>query len=135
MSKPPTVASLSWKHKLVFDVVSGDTSMVIDSEGREGPSPMQTLAVSIAGCMSMDVAYILTKGRKTFRALRCELAAQRAPANPHRFTGVAVRFIVEGDVPDDAVARAIQLSHDTYCSVWHSLRQDIAFTTSFQVVR
>ena len=31
---------------------------------------------------------------------------------------------------DEQVARAIALSHDTYCSVWHSMRQDIVFTTS-----
>lgn len=135
MSKPPTVANLSWKHALVFDAVSGDTSLVVDSQGREGPSPMQTLAVSIAGCMSMDVAHILTKGRNTFRALRCEIVADRAPENPQRFTRVGIRFVVEGDVPEDAVARAIQLSHDTYCSVWHSIRQDVVFTSSFQVVR
>jgi putative redox protein len=134
VSKPPVAASLSWKHKLVFDAASGGTSVLVDSEGREGPSPMQTLAVSIAGCMSMDVAYILTKGRNTFRALRCDLVAQRAPTNPHRFTSVAIAFVVEGNVPGDAVARAIQLSRDTYCSVWHSLRHDIDFTTSYQVV-
>lgn len=134
MSKPPVAASLSWKHKLVFDAASGGTSIVVDSEGREGPSPMQTLAVSIAGCMSMDVAYILTKGRHAFRALSCDLVAQRAPDNPHRFTSVGIAFVVKGEVPEDAVARAIQLSRDTYCSVWHSLRHDIDFTTSFQVV-
>ena len=134
MSKPPVVASLSWKHKLVFDAASGGTSIVIDSDGREGPSPMQTLAVSVAGCMSMDVAYILTKGRNAFRALRCELVAERATANPHRFTSVAITFVVEGDVRDEAVARAIQLSRETYCSVWHSLSQDIELRTSFQVV-
>jgi putative redox protein len=134
VSKPPVAASLSWKHKLVFDAASGGTSIVVDSEGREGPSPMQTLAVSVAGCMSMDVAYILTKGHHAFRAIRCDLTAERAPANPHRFTSVAIVFVVEGSVPDEAVARAIQLSRDTYCSVWHSLRHDIDFTTSFQVV-
>ena len=41
------------------------------------------------------------------------------------------RFTVDTDAPDDQIARAIALSHDKYCSVWHSMRQDIAFTTSF----
>ena len=27
----------------------------------------------------------------------------------------------------------IALSREKYCSVWHSLRPDIAFTTSFEV--
>jgi putative redox protein len=133
--KPPVVAHLSWKHSLVFDAVSGENSIVIDSDSREGPSPVQTLAISLAGCMSIDVAHILIRGRNPFRALGCELVAERASENPHRFIGVTIQFTVEGDVPDEAVARAIQLSHDTYCSVWHSMRQDIPFTTSFQVIR
>ena len=134
MTKPPVVATLSWKHQLVFEAISGDNAILVDSGGQEGPSPMQTLAVSIAGCMSMDVAHILKKGRHPLRALRCELVAERAPSHPHRFTNVAITFVVEGDVPQDAVARAIQLSRDTYCSVWHSMRTDVVFTTSFQVV-
>ena len=46
---------------------------------------------------------------------------------------VDLRFEVAGDVPPDKVERAIALSREKYCSVWHSLRQDIAFTTSFDV--
>ncbi len=29
--------------------------------------------------------------------------------------------------------RALALSRETYCSVWHSLRQDIELTTSFDI--
>ena len=43
--------------------VSDKTSMTLDSAGIAGPSPVQTLGFALAGCMSMDVAYILTKGR------------------------------------------------------------------------
>jgi uncharacterized OsmC-like protein len=32
------------------------------------------------------------------------------------------------------VQRAIDLSREKYCSVWHSLRQDIDMTTAFDVV-
>ena len=41
----------------------------------------------------------------------------------------------KGAVPDEKVERALALSRDKYCSVWHSMRQDIPFTTSFTVVR
>jgi uncharacterized OsmC-like protein len=34
---------------------------------------------------------------------------------------------VEGDVSPDDVERAIALSRERYCSVWHSMRQDIDF--------
>ena len=46
---------------------------------------------------------------------------------------IAVRFDVRGPVPEEAVARAIELSHKTYCSVSNSLRPDIDFTTSFTI--
>ena len=67
------------------------------------------------------------------RGLGITLTATRAPEDPHRLLTADLRFTVTGDVPEAAVQRAIALSHDKYCSVWHSLRQDIALTTSFSV--
>jgi putative redox protein len=134
VTKPPTVADLEWTHDLVFAAKSGITSITIDGNSREGPSPVQVLAIALIGCMVTDVADILTKGRHPFRALRARISADRAQTTPHRFVRVALSFTVEGGVPPDAVARAIALSHEKYCSVWHSLRQDIDLTTAFDVV-
>ena len=36
-------------------------------------------------------------------------------------------------LPEAAVQRAVELSRDKYCSVWHSLRQDIALKVTFDV--
>ena len=38
-----------------------------------------------------------------------------------------------GRNPDEPVARAIQLSREKYCSVWHSMRQDIELEVTFTV--
>lgn len=133
MPKPPTVADFTWTHDLVYEATSGDHSIVLDGNSREGLSPVQTLAISLAGCMSIDVADILSKGRHSFRAIRSHLVAERAQADPHRFLKAALHFTVEGSLPADAVARAIALSRDKYCSVWHSMRQDIEFTTAYDV--
>jgi putative redox protein len=133
--KPPIVAQVRWKRALVFDATSGSVSITIDGDSREGPSPVQALVISLAGCMSADVAHMLAKGRTTFQALDAEAIAERAQDNPHRVTDVKIRFTVKGDVPRAAVERAIGLSHEKYCSVWHSMRQDIAFETSFEIVR
>ena len=43
-----------------------------------------------------------------------------------------LHFVVAGEAPAEKVERAIALSRETYCSVWHSLRPDIAFRTSFE---
>jgi uncharacterized OsmC-like protein len=39
-------------------------------------------------------------------------------------------FTLDTTAPRDQVDRAIALSRGKYCSVWHSLRQDIELTTS-----
>ena len=131
--KPPTAIELVWERELVFAGQSGAASMVLDSAGEAGPSPVQALAFALAGCMGMDVVHILQKGRHELRGLRVALTGERAPDNPHRFTSITLEFAVTGPVPKDQIQRAIDLSHEKYCSVWHSMRQDIAFESRFSV--
>jgi putative redox protein len=133
MAKPPLVAELLWTEGLRFGATSGGTAVVVDGDGRAGPSPMQLAAVGLAGCMAADVVEILTRGRHPLSALRVRLTGERAPDPPRRFVGIALHFHVSGAVPPEAVGRAIALSREKYCSVWHSMRPDIAFTTTFDV--
>ena len=131
--KPPTVVELIWEHDLVLAGRSGDAKMTLDSDAAEGPSPMQTLAFALAACMAMDVVHVIKKGRHELRGLRADLIGTRANEAPHRFTRIELHFTVTGNVADDVVSRAIQLSRDKYCSVWHSMRQDLPLDTSFTV--
>lgn len=131
MGKPPTSVTLVWEHDLVFAGDSGNVQMTLDSASAAGPSPMQALAFALAGCMAMDVVHVLTKGRHDLRGLRADLSGARAPGDPHRFTAITLRFTVTGDVPQARIERAIQLSRDKYCSVWHSMRQDLDFTVDY----
>ena len=131
--KPPAIVELVWEHDLVFGGRSGEICMTLDSAAREGPSPVQALVFALAGCMAMDVVHILKKGRHDLRGLRADLVGERAQEEPRRVIAVDVRFTITGNVPGDLVQRAIDLSREKYCSVWHSMRQDIPMTTSFQV--
>ena len=131
--KAPTTLELIWEHDLVLNGKSGVATIVLDSAGQAGPSPVQTLAFALAGCMGMDVVHILRKGRLDLRGLKISLTAERAQEDPHRITAVAIDFTVTGDIPKEQIQRAIDLSHEKYCSVWHSMRQDIAFTSTFSV--
>jgi len=152
--KPPTVADLTWIGDLEFAAafpkrvhegtrVEGDPAervlepagprVILDSTGVAGPSPVDALAAALAGCMTTDVTDIIIKGRHPLRSIRSHLVAERADTDPHRFLRVTLHFTIDGAVPVHAVERAIALSRDKYCSVWHSMRQDIAFTVTFDV--
>ena len=130
--RPPTVVTLVWDDELRFTAETDGSQLMLDSRSKAGPSPMQALAAALAGCMAMDVVSILVKGRHPLEGLRGVLTGMRADDPPSRFTEMSLVLHVEGDVPSEAIERAIQLSKDKYCSVWHSLRQDISLTTSYK---
>jgi putative redox protein len=132
-AKPPTIVDLEWIGELKFSGTSGTASITLDSAGVAGPSPVQALAFAFAGCMATDVAYILTRGRQPLRGLRAHLVADRAADDPHRIIRMTLHVVVEGDVPREAVERAIALSREKYCSVWHSMGQDIELTVTVEI--
>ena len=130
---PGVAVELTWQGELQFEARAGDLAVVLDSRRRAGLSPVQALAVALAGCMAMDVVDILQKGRFGPDGLVARLTGERRSEPPRRFTRIALHFVVSGGVPADRVERAIELSRERYCSVWHSLRPDIDFRTSFEI--
>jgi putative redox protein len=132
---PPLTAELVWSESLRFDATSGAVHVVVDGDSIAGPSPVQLVAIGLAGCMAIDLLEILRRGRHPIAGLRASLTAERAPAPPRRFTAVRLHFEVSGDVPAAAVERAVTLSRETYCSVWHSLRQDIELAVDAEIHR
>lgn len=131
MPVPPL--SLEWHGDFKFSSAAGFPPIQLDSSNPEVSSPMQVLAYGLMGCMGMDVAMILQKGRHDLKGLSVHFEGDRAESHPRRYTRIHVRFEITGNVPEEAVARAIALSHETYCSVSNSLRQDIDFTTSYTI--
>ena len=94
---------------------------------------MQALAISLAGCMAIDLVDIINKGRHELTSVEALIEGERADTPPRYFTRIDLKYLVRGNVPAHVVERAIALSRDKYCSVWHSLRRDITLTTSFEV--
>jgi putative redox protein len=133
VSRPPIHSTLTWLGDLRFRAVTGQNEIIFDSESQAGPSPPQAVAMALAGCMAIDLADIIVKGRHSLKALETRIIGERAADPPRRFTRFTLHFAVTGDVPTHAIERAIQLSRDKYCSVWHSLRQDITLETTFEV--
>jgi putative redox protein len=101
--------------------------MMIDVKNTSGPGPMDTLLLSVAGCMAVDVKMILEKSRVPVNGLRVSVEGERAQAHPKRFTRLVLAYHLEGPGEEDLpkVDRAVALSKETFCSVLHTLREDI----------
>jgi putative redox protein len=129
-AKPPTSLELSWDGRLTFTARAGGHEWVLDGMNEAGPTPVAALASSLAGCLAIDVVHILTKGRFAVRSFGAHLIGRRADSEPRRFVSIDLRLSIDTDAPREQIDRAIALSREKYCSVWHSMRQDIKLTTS-----
>lgn len=108
----------------------------VDGGGRNlAPRPMETVLAGTAGCTAYDVVLILKRGRQAVSGCQVKVTSERAPTDPKVFTRIHLHFTVSGTaLPDAAVARAIQLSHDKYCSATSMLAKTADVTTSFEVL-
>lgn len=123
-------ATITWEAGMRFrgGTMGGPTSL-IDADGKEAPGPMVTLLVAAAGCAGADIVSILQKMQVTLKEFSTEVSGRRAPEHPKRYLTLHFKYRMVGDGLDEAKARrAIDLSHQKYCSVLHSLNSDIAIT-------
>ena len=134
-ARPPMTVELTWDGELRFSARGGTTTVLFDSAGRMGPSPVEALVESLGACMGMDLVHFLQRSRVPVTKMALTVVARRAAEHPRHLTGVDLHADIHGTASDDVVARGLALSRDKYCSVWASLRQDIEFTTRFTVHR
>ncbi|KQU67042.1 MULTISPECIES: OsmC family protein [unclassified Rhizobacter] len=107
-----------------------------DGGGRNlAPRPMETVLAGTGGCTAYDVVLILKRGRHEVTGCQVKVQAERAPVDPKVFTKIHLHFTVSGKgLPAQAVERAIQMSHDKYCSATIMLAETAEITTSFEIV-
>ena len=99
------------------------------------PRPMEMVLLGTGGCSAYDVVLILKRGRHDVRGCEVELKADRAPEDPKVFTRIEMKFTVRGRALNrDAVMRAVQLSHDKYCSATAMLARTAQITHSVEIV-
>ena len=123
-------ATVTWEGGLRFrGGATGAATGLVDAEGAEAPGPMVTLLLAAAACSGADIVGILQKMQVTLRELTTQVTGRRAPDHPKRYLTLHFTYRIRGEGLDEAKARrAIDLSHQKYCSVLHSLNSDIAIT-------
>ena len=106
-----------------------------DGGGRNlAPRPMETVLAGTAGCTAYDVVLILKRGRHDVSGCEVKVSADRAETDPKVFTRIRMHFKVSGrGLPEASVARAIQLSHEKYCSASIMLAKTAEITTSYEI--
>jgi putative redox protein len=126
---------VSWKKEgLLLEGVTAhgrlDMASGLDEPG-QGATPMELLAVALAGCTSMDVVSLLQKMRQPLEGLRVEVHGETADEYPKRFVSLEVVYYLRGALDEKKVQRAIGLSETKYCSVAATLRPAVSISSRY----
>ena len=99
------------------------------------PRPMEMVLVGTGGCTAYDVVLILKRGRHDVRGCEVQVSAERAESDPKVFTRIDMKFTVRGrKLNRDAVVRAVDLSHEKYCSATAMLAKTAEITRSVEIL-
>ena len=110
-----------------------DGAPAVGGQGR-GARPMELLLAGLGGCAAIDVVGILTKQRQPVAEMEVAVEGERAEGEPSVFERIHVRFALRGPADDAAVARAVALSMDKYCSVARVLERTASITYSHELL-
>lgn len=124
---------------LMVGVDSRGSSVVIGSSDQtlnaRGAKPSELLLMAAASCSEYDVVDILSKQRQPFRDLRVVCSGNQMKDPPYSFTDIHLHYVVSGDVEEEKLQKAIQLSQEKYCSVITSLNKTVTVTYDYEIIR
>ena len=133
---------IEWKGKMAFEASApSGAKITIDTfkdEGGEqsGPTPIEALVTALGTCTAMDVVSTLQKMRQPLESYSIDVEWERGPKNvfPRPITKFVLRHKLTGKGLDqNAVAKALRLSDEKYCSVAATLRTEPEIVTEWSV--
>ncbi|MEW6666907.1 MAG: OsmC family protein [Thermodesulfobacteriota bacterium] len=105
-----------------------------DVRYEEGCSPTETLLLSLAGCLSIDIVHILRKMRCSIARYEMTVEGTRNLDPPQYYKSFDMMVHVSGEgITPRKIERAISLSREKYCSVYHSLSKDMEVNIGYQI--
>ena len=93
------------------------------------------LLVALAGCSAMDVVGILQKKRQDLSGFEINIQGEQDQDPPWAFRRIEIEYVVSGrEIKEKAVADAIRLSKEKYCSVSATVSEVVEIVTRFRIV-
>ncbi len=126
-------ATLTWDKDLIFiGRTQRGYEVEYDAQQQWGCSPTETLLLSVAGCMGIDMVSFLQKMKCEIKTYKMDIVGERNPTPPQYYTSMEMIISVTGTgLTTKKLERAISLSHEKYCSVYHTLRKDMKMKVDY----
>ena len=130
-------ATVKWIEGKQFIGVDSTNHSVVLSTPKEGIGikPSDLLLIAVASCSAVDVVEILEKKRMTLTHLEISSSGEQDQDPPWTFRKIHMHYKIGGKgLTEKAVAQAIQLSEEKYCSVAATIRGTAEIITDFEIL-
>lgn len=126
-------------HQYIAEGHEGRHAILLDVPKRSGGTDMglhatELMLIALGKCSAVDVVNILRKQRVDLKSFRVMVSGEISKDVPKHYERIHVRFIASGDgLTKEKVEKAVNLSHQNYCTVSLSLSDKCELTTSVEI--
>ncbi len=132
-----TSVNMKWSSGLRFKAEIAGRTVELNSAEKMASAftPMELFLVSLAGCTSMDIIWILERQRQIIHNLEVSIEGIRRREDPKYYETINLEFILSGlNIRENAVEKAIGLSKDKYCSVLAMLNDSVKVNITYKIL-
>jgi len=122
---PVNKGTLTWEKELIFHGRTQRGEEVdYDAAFQWGCSPTETLLMSVAGCLAIDVVSFLQKMRAEITNFKIDYSGERNLIPPQYYKTMEMVINISGKgITPKKMDRVIALSQEKYCSVSTMLKK------------
>jgi putative redox protein len=131
------ITTIKWIGGKQFVGIDSTRHSVVLSSVDEGVGlkPSELLLIAVASCSAVDVVEILNKKRMPLSSMEISVQGEQDQDPPWTFRKIHMHFCMSGKfLTDKAVAQAIELSEEKYCSVAATIRPTAQITSDFEIL-
>lgn len=136
-SKVSTVfkGTVTWDKEFIFlGRTQKGYEIDFDANVQWGCQPSEPLMLSLGACIATDCVMFLQKMKVELASFKVDITGVKQEAPPQYFTGFDVMLHIAGkNITEKKVQRAIALSQEKYCGIYHSLRRDVKLNIQYEI--
>jgi len=100
-----------------------------------GPTPMELLLQSLAGCTGMDVVFILRKRRLEVEKFEIVVEGIKREEHPQVYEEISLVYRAKGTgITLKVLEKAVSLSQDKYCSISSMLKNSVKLNWKCEII-
>lgn len=101
----------------------------------QGARPMELMLMALGSCSAMDMISILRKQKLEIEDFNVEInASRRENETPSIFEKIHMTFLFKGNLDEEKIKRAVELSVEKYCSVYNIIKETAEITYSYKII-